>query len=48
VGVVLVVAWSCQQRTLTPSGWGLKLTQVEVVVLRIADDEEEDDGMDDG
>lgn len=25
-----------------------KLTQVEVVVLRIADNEEEDDGVDDG
>lgn len=52
VGIVLVVAWrnvvskkpECMYHLLPGSG----LTEMEVVVLGIADNQEADDGMDDG
>lgn len=53
--VVLVVTWivSCKYAASGTRGHqkprlGRRLTKVEVVVLRIADYEQQDDGVDDG
>jgi len=48
VGIVLVVAW--RNVVSKKPEWlpGSRLTEMEVVVLGIADNQEADDGMDDG
>lgn len=48
VGMVLVVAWKLSATHTQSPVQSSTLTQMEVVVLRIADNEEEHDGVDDG